>query len=166
MWNKKIKRIALVLITIYFIYWFHNLWVREEGEIYNWYVFSHRSYLKFVEQEAFVMTRERLAEFLSKPENQPIQETKNELKQEIKGGEDLYLLLRVQNKPEGAPIVWGRIVVTVNGKEQPPIQIDSFHFNESYIPIWIVPLNSDIVLSNKSPEVPKIKISWLNIYNK
>jgi len=53
----------------------------------------------------------------------------------------------------------------VNGKEQPIIEIGLFHFNESYIPIWIVPLNSEIVLSNNSPEVPKIKISWLNIYN-
>ena len=93
MWNKKVKRILLAFFSIYFIYWFHNLWVREEGEILNWYVFSHRSYLKFVEQEAFVMSRERLVEFLSKPENQPIQETKNQLKQEIKDGEDLYLLL-------------------------------------------------------------------------
>jgi hypothetical protein len=166
MWNKQIKIFIFIFTSIYAIYWLNNLWISEKGDLLNWLVFSHRSYLKFVEQEAYVMTKARLADFLSKTENKPRQLTKNELKNELKDGEDLYLLLKLQNKPEGAPTVWGRVLVSVNGKEQPPIQISSFHYKEEYLPIWIVPLNPEIVLSNNSPEVPKTKISWLNIYNK
>ncbi len=164
MWNKQVKRILFVFIFVYVIYWFHNLWIREEGELLNWFVFSHRNCLKYVEQEAYVMTKEGVADFLSKPENKPFQVTKNELKHELRNREDLYLLLRVKNDPDGPQTVWGRIVVTINGKEQPPIEIGSFHYNGSYIPLWIAPLDPEVVLSNKSPEVPKIKISWLNFY--
>lgn len=93
MWNKYIKKILYISLIVYFIFWFVDLWILEEGRLFEWILFS-------------------------------------------------------------------------NGKVQAPVEIALFFPRSKFVPMWIMPIDPQIVLAKDSPDVPQIKISWLNIYNK